>query len=127
MNRTYPSNPWIARPPGPSPAGMLFRLILMPFVILAAAALVAAGLFPAVGGAGKAVKVFNDQFQPSESDLTVPQLALRSTIFANDGSVISQVADENRIPVKLDEVSQAARDAILAGEDHSFYHHGAID
>jgi 1A family penicillin-binding protein len=127
MNRTYPSNPWIARPPGPSPAGMLFRLILMPFVILAAAALVAAGLFPAVGGAGKAVKVFNQQFQPSESDLTLPQLALRSTIYATDGSVISQVADQNRIAVKLDEISDVAKHAILAVEDHSFYEHGAID
>jgi membrane peptidoglycan carboxypeptidase len=103
------------------------RVLLIPFVIFAAAALVAAGLFPAIGGAGKVVKLFNQQFAPTTGELTIPQLALRSTIYAADGSVISQVADQNRIPVRLSDVAQVARDAILAVEDHAFYDHGPID
>jgi penicillin-binding protein 1A len=101
--------------------------MLLPVVIFAAAALVAAGLFPAIGGAGKVVKLFNQQFGPGDGDLTIPQLALRSTIYASDGSVISQVADQNRIPVSLPDVAEVARQAILAVEDHAFYDHGPID
>jgi len=100
--------------------------VLIPFVILAAAGLVAAGLFPAVGGIGKAVKLFNQQLQPS-GNLQIPSLALRSTIVAADGSVISQVADENRIPVEFSQVNDVTRAAILAVEDHDFYRHGPID
>jgi membrane peptidoglycan carboxypeptidase len=115
------------RPRPTAPVGIVARVLLLPFVIFAAAALVAAGLFPAIGGAGKVVKLFNQQFAPSEGDLTIPQLALRSTIYASDGSVISQVADENRIPVSLTDVAEVARHAVLAVEDHNFYEHGPID
>jgi membrane peptidoglycan carboxypeptidase len=110
-----------------APVGVLFRLFLLPVVIFAAAALVAAGLFPAIGGVGKAVKLFNEQFHPSDDNLTVPQLALRSTIYAADGSVISQVADENRISVRLADVNAYARNAVLSIEDHDFYKHGPVD
>lgn len=106
---------------------MAFRVLLIPIVIFAAATLVAAGLFPAIGGVGKVVKLFNQQFAPNSGDLTIPQLALRSTILASDGSVISQVADQNRLPVQLKDVADVARQAILAVEDHAFYEHGPID
>ena len=102
------------------------RAALIPFVILSAAALVAAGLFPAVGGLGKAAKLFGQQFQCSQS-LTIPALALRSQILAADGSIISQVADENRIPVELSQVPEDTRHAVLAVEDHAFYQHGPVD
>src|SRR5262245_31213397 len=127
MNRTHTTNPWSTPPQRVAPVGTMFRLILMPIVVLAAAALVAAGLFPIVGGAGKAAKLLAEQIHPSDKDLTIPQLALRSTIYAADGSVISQVADENRIPVLLSEVNPFAQDAILAVEDHDFYKHGPVD
>jgi membrane peptidoglycan carboxypeptidase len=115
------------RPRPAAPVGILARVLLIPFVIFAAAALVAAGLFPAIGGAGKVVKLFNQQFAPTNGDLTIPQLALRSTLYAADGSVISQVADQNRIPVRLSDVADVAQDAVLAVEDHAFYDHGPID
>src|SRR5438128_1794750 len=102
------------------------RGALIPFVILSAAALVAAGLFPAVGGLGKAAKLFGQQFQCGQS-LAIPELALRSQILAADGSVMSQVADENRIPVELSQVPDNVRHAVLAVEDHAFYDHGPVD
>ena len=36
-------------------------------------------------------------------------------------------AGENRVPVRLDEVPQVLRDAVLAVEDRNFYEHGALD
>jgi penicillin-binding protein 1A len=107
--------------------GIAVRVLLLPVVIFAAAALVAAGLFPAIGGAGKVVKLFNQQFANNGGDLVIPQLALRSTIYASDGSAISQVADQNRIAVRLTDVADVAKQAVLAIEDHAFYRHGPID
>jgi 1A family penicillin-binding protein len=100
----------------------------MPFVVLAAAALVAAGLFPIVGSAGKAVKLFDGQFLPNAADpLEIEDFPLRSTIYASDGSVLRVVADYNRVYVKLKDVPQVTRDAIIAIEDHGFYRHGPVD
>jgi len=124
-NHPYTPRAWHARPDRDT-APPKIRGALIPFVILSAAALVAAGLFPAVGGLGKAAKLLGQQFECSKS-LTIPSLALRSTIVAADGSVISQVANENRIPVELGQVNEVTKRAILAVEDHSFYDHGPID
>lgn len=118
--------------PGPSgglgPADLTFRVILIPFVVLAAALLVAAGLFPVVGSAGKAVKLFDGQFLPNESDpLQIEGFPLRSTIYASDGSVLAVVADYNRVYVSIKDVPKVTRDAIVAIEDHGFYEHGPVD
>ena len=124
-NRPYTPRAWQARSDLDTPPPRV-RAALIPFVILSAAALVAAGLFPAVGGLGKAAKLFGQQFQCGRS-LTIPELALRSQILAADGSIISQVADENRIPVELSQVPDDVRHAVLAVEDHAFYDHGPVD
>lgn len=100
----------------------------MPFVVLAAAALVAAGLFPIVGSAGKAVKLFDGQFLPDgEARLEIEDFPLRSTIYASDGSVLAVVADYNRVYVKIKDIPKITRDAIIAIEDHGFYGHGPVD
>ncbi|HEV8421448.1 MAG TPA: transglycosylase domain-containing protein, partial [Actinomycetota bacterium] len=103
-------------------------MILIPIVVLAAALLVAAGLFPVVGSAGRAVKLFDGQFLPDQSDpLKIEGFPLRSTIFASDGSVLAVVADYNRVNVSLKDVPKVTRDAIVAIEDHGFYDHGPVD
>jgi penicillin-binding protein 1A len=102
--------------------------ILIPFVILAASALVAAGLFPLVSAAGHALQRFDRQFRADEEKgLDVPAFPLRSTIYAADGSVLATLADENRIGVPLSDVNDVTRKAVLAIEDHGFYQHGPVD
>jgi 1A family penicillin-binding protein len=118
--------------PAPSRAlgagDLTFRVILMPFVVLAAALLVAAGLFPLVGSAGRAVKLLDGQFLPNEDDpLKIEGFPLRSTIYASDGSVLAVVADYNRVYVPLKKVPEVAKRAIVAIEDHGFYEHGPVD
>ncbi|HYT81724.1 MAG TPA: hypothetical protein VEQ37_21215, partial [Actinomycetota bacterium] len=101
---------------------LTFRVILIPFVLLAAALLVAAGLFPVVGSAGRAVKLFDGQFVPNENDrLEIEGFPVRSTIYASDGSVLAVVADYNRVYVSIKDVPKVTRDAIVAIEDHGFY------
>src|SRR5437867_1531854 len=108
--------------------GLIGRVLLVPVVILVCSLLVAAGLFPAIGGAGQAVKLFENKLLGGEStDLSLPAFPIRSTIYAADGSVLATVADFNRLIVPLDEVSKYARDAVLAIEDNGFYTHGPIN
>jgi membrane peptidoglycan carboxypeptidase len=51
----------------------------------------------------------------------------RSTVLARDGSVLAVFFRQDRIPVPLEQVSTAARDAVVATEDARFYTHGAFD
>jgi penicillin-binding protein 1A len=115
-------------PEGLSPLELIGRVMLVPVVIFVSAILVAVGLFPAIGGAGQAVKLFEDKLLGGEeTDLTLPAFPIRSTIYAADGSVLATVADYNRAIVKLDDVAKYARDAVLAIEDDGFYRHGPIN
>ncbi len=102
--------------------------VLIPFVILVASALVAAGLFPLVGEAGHALQRFDRQFRADEAKgLDIPAFPQRSTIYAADGTVLATLADENRIGVPLSDVNDITRKAVLAIEDHGFYEHGPVD
>jgi membrane peptidoglycan carboxypeptidase len=55
------------------------------------------------------------------------ELPSRSTVLAADGSVLAVFFRQDRIPVPLDQVAPAARDAVIATEDARFYTHGAVD
>jgi penicillin-binding protein 1A len=106
------------------------RVILLPIVIATGAALVALGLFPAFGSAGRAIKRFDGLFLGGQKDrsLKIPLFPERSTIYAADGSVLATVfLDQDRKIVALDDVNQTTRDAVLAIEDHGFYRHGPVD
>jgi penicillin-binding protein 1A len=120
---------WTSPPPQTlDPAGLIMRVFLIPLVIVAAAGLVAAAVFPAVAGAGRAVKLSEGLFlgDPNQQ-FDLGPFALRSTIYARDESVLAQVADLNRIEVPFDEMGDNAKNAVLAIEDHDFYQHGPID
>ena len=105
------------------------RLFLLPAVIAVSAALVAAGLYPMIGGAGRVIKRFDDQFLGGKSvSFRIPDFPERSTIYAADGSVLAELfLDENRKVVALSEVNEVTRRAVLAIEDHNFYLHGPVD
>ncbi len=48
-------------------------------------------------------------------------------IYSSDGVLLAKLADENREPVKLEDVPKVLRDAIVAIEDARFYRHTGLD
>ncbi len=111
-------------------AGLVGRVLTMAIVVAVCSALVAVGLLPLLGGAGTAVKRFDQKLftTTTTSKITIPQFPERSTIYAADGSVLAKLfLDENRKIVGLDDVNETTRHAVLSIEDHKFYEHGAVD
>jgi penicillin-binding protein 1A len=67
-------------------------------------------------------------FWASSYDLTqVREMSERSTIFDMDGKVYSRLQGENRVTVKLEDVSPYFVKALLAREDSRFYKHRGVD
>ncbi len=55
-------------------------------------------------------------------------LSQRSVVLARDGSLLAVLhAEENRLPIPLDEVPQHVIDIVLAVEDEDFYHHDGVN
>ncbi len=54
-----------------------------------------------------------------------PKIPLR--VYSADGELIGEFGEEKRALVRLDEVPQVMRQAILAAEDDRFYQHGGVD
>jgi penicillin-binding protein 1A len=67
-------------------------------------------------------------FWASTFDLNqVREMSERSTIFDMDGKIYSRLQGENRVTVKLAEVSPDFVHALLAREDSRFYKHRGVD
>ena len=106
------------------------RGILFVVVIVMGALMFALALLPPLAAGGRAVERFADEFDAigADIDLTFPRLPERSTIYAADGSVLATLYfKENRSIVRLRQVSEIARRAVLAIEDDRFYEHHGID
>ncbi|MGH2767186.1 MAG: PBP1A family penicillin-binding protein [Actinomycetota bacterium] len=106
------------------------RAIVLVIVLALGAVLFALALLPPVGAAGRAVQEFADEFNriASDVDLAFPRIPERSTIYASDGTVLATLyLDENRKIVRLDQVNDVARNAVLAIEDARFYEHPGLD
>jgi monofunctional biosynthetic peptidoglycan transglycosylase len=122
----------IAAPrPGPRvqiPKGPLFP-ILLAFVIAVAAGLVALLLLPFFGAVGLSANALSDRLREAGASFTrMPHFPERSTIYAEDGSVLATIyLDENREIVHLDQIAPIAQKAVLAIEDDGFYQHGALN
>ncbi|MFZ3173223.1 MAG: PBP1A family penicillin-binding protein [Carboxydocellales bacterium] len=56
-----------------------------------------------------------------------PQIAMASKIYDINGNEIASLYEENRIPVKLAQISPYLVNAIIAVEDARFYEHKGID
>ncbi|MGH2723634.1 MAG: PBP1A family penicillin-binding protein [Actinomycetota bacterium] len=114
---------------GREPDGGL-RGFLFLVVITMGALMFALALLPPLAAGGRAVERFADEFDAigADIDLTFPRLPERSTIYAADGSVLATLYfKENRKIVRLRQVSDIARRAVLAIEDDRFYEHHGID
>lgn len=98
------------------------------FGVSAVCGVLAAGLLvPAAAAAGTAASGSIQFFDDLPSELQQGALAEPSKIYANDGSLIATLYEENRQPIKLDQVSPTMVDAMLAIEDDRFYEHGGVD
>ena len=60
-------------------------------------------------------------------ELETPPQAERTSIYLGDGSLLTQVYDENRVIVTLDQIAPVMQQAQIAIEDDRFYSHGALD
>src|SRR5581483_101964 len=87
----------------------VFSLFAMAVVMLAIIALVLTPTLP-----------------PIEA-LTDAQLKVPLRVYTADGLLIAEFGEEKRIPVKIAAVADQLVQAILAAEDHSFFHHYGVD
>jgi membrane peptidoglycan carboxypeptidase len=102
------------------------------FVAMSAVAgmLVAAAVTPVIAMTGTAADKTIGVFDGLPEYLDIGALAQPSTIYAKQGGVDVPLAtfySQNRLPVTFDRISQAAKDAAVAGEDPRFYSHGGVD
>jgi len=97
-------------------------------VVSVLAGLLVAGLaIPAATIAGVAATTINATLTELPEDLLAAPQAERTTLLLSDGSVMTQLFDENRIIVGLTEIAPIMRQAQIAIEDDRFYSHGALD
>lgn len=89
--------------------------------------LVAGLLVPAVAVAGTTTSNSISFFDKLPDTLKIGAPSQSTTVLASDGSTIATFYDQNRVSVKLDEMSPYIKDGIVAIEDSRFYQHGGID
>jgi membrane peptidoglycan carboxypeptidase len=106
---------------------------LLAFILVSAmiGGLLAGLVLPAIGAAGLGSKVVSDKFLNLSSDFQFPVLPQRTTIEADDGSLVATTWDpdneSNRVLVPVTQISPLMQHAVVAIEDQRFYQHGGID
>ncbi|MEX1263880.1 MAG: transglycosylase domain-containing protein [Actinomycetota bacterium] len=106
----------------------LALLLLVPVIALASG-LLAIVIAPPFAGAALGVMRVDARLSTLGADFTrIPRFPERSTIYANDGKTeLATVYLDNRELIRLKDVSEKAKDAVLAIEDSEFYQHGALN
>lgn len=94
---------------------------------VAAGVVLAAMLFPLVGGAGAVTNWGADSIAGLSSNFQSSQVNGITTILAANGSVITHLYKDYRVPVLLHQISPTMQQAIISIEDNRFYQHGGID
>ena len=102
---------------------------LFAFVVGTAALLFAVLLLPFAAGVGAGAELVGGKLDAASADFKkIHRFPERSIVYAGDGSVLHKfIGDQNRVLVRLKQVSEQAKDAVLAIEDDGFYEHGALD
>jgi membrane peptidoglycan carboxypeptidase len=105
------------------------RLVLIVALITGVALVASVALLPLVVPAGSLARDTVDKLgdvPPLQQAL--PDPAQRSVIYAADGSTLATLwLDENRRVVPLKNIPKRVRNAVIAIEDSSFYHHEGVD
>ncbi|VXB92862.1 Multimodular transpeptidase-transglycosylase [Microbacterium sp. 8M] len=111
--------------------GVLSGLAGLVGLSVVAGVLVTAAVTPVFAVTGATAAQSIDLFEGLPSNLKVDRPMLPTTIYAKDANGTDQVMarfyDQNRVPVKYDQVAPVLYDALLASEDKNFYSHGGID
>lgn len=108
-------------------AAALGRLVGF-FAVSAVCGLLAAGLVgPSVAAAAATVSESITFFNSLPGDLTVDNPSQSTKVMTADGQTIATFYAENRVRVRLDQMSPYIREAIVAIEDSRFYEHSGID
>ncbi|WP_440711713.1 penicillin-binding protein [Herbiconiux sp. YIM B11900] len=96
-----------------------------------AGVLVAAMITPTLAVAGVAANSSIDMFEGLPEYIRPDKLAQKTDIYATDAAgnpvLLASVFDQNREEVGWDQISQFAKDAVIATEDPRFYNHGGVD
>jgi penicillin-binding protein 1A len=64
---------------------------------------------------------------PDVETLRDVQLQVPLRVYSQDGKLISVFGEKRRIPVRIEEVPEALKQAFIAGEDARFYKHPGVD
>ena len=106
----------------------LATLLILPIIVISGV-LLAIVLAPPFAGIGYGVRKLDARLTAAGADFTkIPVFPTRSTFYASDGkTVLATVYLDNRELVRLDQVSEPAKTAVLAIEDSGFYSHGALN
>ena len=109
----------------PNPVITLVKL----FGAIALTGVIAAGfLLPYVGGIGLAARAGADKFLDTKCDLVESPVEQKTAIYAADGATkITEVFDDNRTVIGLDQIPVIARQALVDTEDRRFYEHHGVD
>ncbi|HEX4016947.1 MAG TPA: transglycosylase domain-containing protein, partial [Frankiaceae bacterium] len=105
------------------------RKLLYIVALAVAAGLLAAGIVtPVVLGTGLAAKAASNSFESLPTALPEPTLGRDSVILDAAGNKIATLhGTENRVPVKIAQVPEIMKTAIVDIEDSRFYSHDGID
>ncbi len=108
-------------------AGTLWRLFWFLTASAVCGVLAASLLVPTVAATGVAVSDSIKLFNSLPSDLTVDSPSEATRVLSADGKPIATFYAENRVKVRLDQMSPYIKNAIVAIEDRRFYEHAGID
>ncbi|MCC9145285.1 MULTISPECIES: transglycosylase domain-containing protein [unclassified Arthrobacter] len=118
------------RPPKPSFFERLSvpgRLVAFFLVSLLAGVLAASTLIPMAAVAATGTDMAVGVLDQLPDELETGPLDEGSKIYSADGVLLATFYSQNRVPVKLDEMSQSMQDAIVSIEDARFFEHNGID
>ncbi|MFG6201543.1 transglycosylase domain-containing protein [Nonomuraea sp. JJY05] len=110
-----------------SPSSPLLSLARLTGAAVAAGTVVAAIALPTVGGTGSLFVSATEMLDLKPAQLEEPPLAQTSVVYDAKGNRIAQFYAENRKEVRLDQIADVMKTAIVAIEDYRFYEHGALD
>lgn len=94
--------------------------------------LVTATVTPAIALTSNAASSAINMFDKLPSYLDIDALMLPTTLYAKDSKtdkyvVMTSFYDQNRSPVKYDQIAPVMYDALLSSEDPRYYQHGGVD
>lgn len=94
---------------------------------VAAGAVVAGSVFPAVGALGVASNKMADTLAAASADLIKGDLPAVATMTDVNGQPIAWLFDQQRIEVKPEDISEYMKLAIISIEDRRFMEHSGVD